>query len=65
MKRNRFDKKVQRKLLRALDGLVKRFGLVDVRHAAAKFVQAQRVRASVEKERRRLRERLAELETKL
>lgn len=60
----KFDKRVERVLLKQFDKLSRRYSLADVKHACAKFVHVQRVRASVEKERRRLQARLAELERK-
>ncbi len=64
MKKTRFDKAVERKLLNAIEGLTKTYALVDVKHAAAKFLNRERVRAAVAKERRNLEARLRELEEK-
>lgn len=64
MSRGQFDKKVERQLLQVIEKLVRRFSLKDVKHAAAKFLNEQRIRAAVEKERKRLEQRLKELEAK-
>jgi hypothetical protein len=64
MRKSPFDKRIEKAILRMLDGLVTKHGIKDVSHAVSKWNRARLVRNSVNRERRKLRERLAELEAK-
>ncbi len=58
----KFDKRSEKTILKALDALAKKHGPRDTAHAVNKWTRARLVRNSVEKERQKLRKRLAELE---
>jgi hypothetical protein len=64
MKKGRFDKRIEKKIIAQMDNMAKAFSMADVRHAAGKLLNRERVKASVAKERARLNARLAELESK-
>lgn len=52
-------------ILKVLDGLARKHGLVEVRHAANKWATAQRERASLAKQRKALEQKLAEVSRRL
>jgi hypothetical protein len=64
MRKDKFDKRIERQILKSIDNLVTKFGPKDTAHAINKWNRARLVRNSVEKERRGLRQRLRELEAK-
>jgi hypothetical protein len=56
-----FDKRKERAILHLIEVAVSKFSLRDVTHAVNKWNRARMIRAAVQKERRRLQQRLAEL----
>lgn len=62
---NKYDKKTEKALLKLLDGASKKFGLREVRHAANKWCEAQRAKASLSKARAELEKRLEDVNRKL
>ena len=65
MRKTRFDKKVEKSIMKMLDGHAKKHGMTDTRHAANKWCAAQRDKASLAKARTELEKRLAEVNRKL
>ena len=65
MRKNRFDKKTEKALVRLLDNASKKYSLTEVRHATNKWCNAQRDRASLAKARAELEKRLSEVNRKL
>ena len=65
MRKARFDKKVEKSIMRMLDGSAKKHSLTDVRHAAHKWCTARRDKASLAKTRTELEKRFAEINRKL
>jgi len=47
MRKARFDKKVEKSIMKMLDGHAKKHGMTDTRHAANKWCAAQRYKASL------------------
>jgi hypothetical protein len=65
MRKPKFDKKTEKALIKLLDGASKKFGLNEVRHAANKWCDGQRAKASLAKARAELEKKLAEVNSKL
>lgn len=64
-RKSKYDKKSEKTIMKFLDGLTKKHGLTEVRHAANKWCNAQRDRASLAKARKALEDKLAEVNRKL
>ncbi len=62
---NKWDKGVEKRVLRLLDGAARKHGMKDVRHVVNKWTRIQSERLSIAKERRRLEEKLAEVNARL
>lgn len=65
MRKTRFNKKSEKSIMKYLDGAAKKFGLTDTRHAANKWVNAQRIKASLAKAQKALEAKLQEVNRKL
>jgi len=57
----KFDRKIEKQTLRGIEKLAAKFTRKEVKHACAKWLNGERIKASVAKERERLNQRLAEL----
>lgn len=57
----KFDRKIEKQALRGIEKLAAKFSRKEVKHGAAKWLNGERIKTAVEKERSRLRQRLAEL----
>jgi hypothetical protein len=62
MKKGRFDRKIEKQVIKMLDHFAAKFSMADVKHAAGKFIKREQVRNFIAKERERLNRRLAEIE---
>jgi hypothetical protein len=65
MRNSKWDKKVEKAILRLLDGAVRKYGIRDARHAVSKWARTQTDRLAIAKERRRLEQELAEVNARL
>lgn len=65
MKNSKWDVKIGKAVLRLLDGAAKKHGMRDVRHAVNKWTKTQSERLSIAKERKRLEQKLAEVNARL
>ena len=57
----KYDKKIEKQALREIEKLALKIGRKEIKHACAKWLNGERIKASVAKERDRLKKRLAEL----
>lgn len=65
VRKEKYNRKIEKYIVRVLEQLSKKHGLPDVRHAANKWLVAQRDRASLAKARKELRARLREVNQRL
>ena len=65
MRKTKYDKRNEKEIMRLLDVAVKKFGMVEVRHAANKWCGAMRAKASLAKARKELENKLEEVNRKL
>lgn len=61
----KFDKTKEKAVIKLLDAAARKYGLLDVRHAANKWTTVQRVRASLAKKRAALQSELDKVNKKL
>lgn len=62
---SKWDRKIEKRVLRLLDGAARKHGMRDVRHAVNKWTRIQSERLSIAKERKRLEQKLAEVNARL
>jgi len=65
MVNGKWDKKTERTILRLLDGMVRKYGIRDARHAVNKWNSGQGERAAIAKAQREVDKRLAILNARL
>ena len=65
MPSRKFDKTKEKALIKLLDTAVRKYGLLDVRHAANKWATVQRARHSLAKKRAALQRELEQVNQKL
>jgi len=65
MRKTRYDKKIEKAIMKHLDVAAKKYGMSDVRHGANKWCNAQREKVSLTKAQKALEAKLAEVNRKL
>ena len=65
MRKNKFDRKTEKAIMKMLDGAARKHGMSDVRHSANKWCTAQRDKASLAKAQKELQAKLEEVNRKL